>query len=71
MVYDEKAFQKRITKTDVAVDLLTKFRDRLKGVEPFEAATLETTLKEFVEEQETKIGRIIHALRIAVTGKPA
>ncbi len=69
--YDEKAFAKRITKPDDAVDLLTKFKSRLETVEPFDAATLEMTLKTFVEEQDTKIGRIIHALRIAVTGKPA
>jgi len=69
--YDDKAFQKRITKPEDAVDLLKKFRPVLAEAEPFEAANLETTLKSFVEEQGTKIGRIIHALRIAVTGKPA
>ncbi len=69
--YDEKAFEKRITKTDDAVELLTKFRSVLETVEPFDAANLETALKAFVEEQSTNMGRIIHALRIAVTGKPA
>ncbi|QDU43137.1 Glutamate--tRNA ligase 1 [Symmachiella dynata] len=69
--YDEKAFAKRITKPEDAVDLLTKFQPVLETVEPFDAANLETALKSFVEEQDTKIGRIIHALRIAVTGKPA
>ncbi len=69
--YDEKAYQKRITKPDDAVELLTKFQSTLETVEPFDAASLESALKQFVEDQETKIGRIIHALRIAVTGKPA
>jgi glutamyl-tRNA synthetase len=38
-------------------------------VEPFEAATLEQQLHDFVEQEQIKIGDIIHALRVAVTGK--
>ena len=67
--YDEKAFEKRIRKPAEAVDLLTKFKDELANTEPFDAATLETQLKSFVEREEIKIGQIIHALRVAVTGK--
>ena len=40
--YDEKAFEKRITKPAGAVDLLAKFRAALAGVEPFTAAALGT-----------------------------
>ncbi len=67
--YDEKAFGKRIIKPDGAIDLLTKFRDVLAEAAPFDAASLEVLLKGFVEAGEIKIGQVIHALRVAVTGK--
>lgn len=69
--YNEKAFAKRIRKPDDAVNLLTKFRVQLEATESFDAGALEDLLRQFVEEEETKIGRIIHALRVAVSGKPA
>jgi glutamyl-tRNA synthetase len=69
LAYDEKAFEKRIRKPADAVDLLTKFKAVLATTDPFDAATLETTLKQFVENEEIKIGQIIHALRVAITGK--
>jgi len=69
LVYDEKAFEKRIRKPEDAVSLLKKFRQVLAGVEPFDPPTLESSLKQFVEQEQIKIGQIIHALRVAVTGK--
>ncbi|MEC7110239.1 MAG: hypothetical protein VXX11_09510, partial [Planctomycetota bacterium] len=42
---------------------------RLEAVSDFNASELEANLKSFVESQEIKIGQIIHALRVAVTGK--
>ena len=69
LTYDEKAFAKRIVKADGAVQALTDFRAVLATVEPFEANDLERTLKRFVEEEDIKIGLIINALRVAVTGK--
>ena len=68
LAYDEKDFQKRVAPPQ-AKDLLTKFRAVLAGIEPFEVGPLEEALKKFVEEQGIKIGDIVHALRIAVTGK--
>jgi len=67
--YDEKAFEKRLRKPPEAVQRLKAFRERLGSIEPFEAPTLEAGLKEFVEQNGIKIGDIIHALRVAVTGK--
>ena len=67
--FDEKAFEKRIIKPDDAVNLLREFREELARVEPFEAAELEASLKGFVEQKGMKIGQIIHALRVATTGK--
>ena len=53
-----------------SVELLREFRDELAAAEPFDAATTERALKEFVEKKGVKIGELIHALRVAVTGKP-
>ena len=68
LVYEEKAFAKRL-KGVTEVERLGRLRDRLAEVEPFEAADCETVVKEFVSSEGIKIGEIIHALRVAVTGK--
>src|SRR5437763_20502 len=68
LAYDEKDFQKRVAPPQ-AKELLTKFRAILADTNPFEPAPLEDSLKTFVEAQAIKIGDIVHALRIAVTGK--
>ncbi|MCA9089063.1 MAG: glutamate--tRNA ligase [Planctomycetaceae bacterium] len=71
LTYDEKALEKRVRKSEVAVTLLRGFRDQLATTESFVAADLDALLHQFVESQGAKIGDIIHALRLAVTGKPA
>ena len=67
--YDEKTIEKRLRKPEDAVELLTDFRQQLAEAEAFDATTLETLLKSFVVAKEIKIGQIVHALRVAVTGK--
>ncbi|MEJ2084722.1 MAG: glutamate--tRNA ligase family protein, partial [Acidobacteriota bacterium] len=69
LLFDEKAFEKRLRKPAEAATLLEEFRDELESAERFDADSLETLLRSFVESKEIKIGQIIHALRIAVTGK--
>ncbi|QGJ70540.1 Glutamate--tRNA ligase [Planctomycetales bacterium 10988] len=69
LTYDEKAFEKRLQKPDDAEPLLKEFTAILKELEPFTEENLEKALKDFVAEKEIKIGQIIHALRVAVTGK--
>ncbi len=69
LAYEEKDFEKRIRKPTEAVELLKKFRSELAAVEPFDAAALEKLLHGFVEREGIKPGQIIHALRVAVTGK--
>ncbi|MEM8946477.1 MAG: glutamate--tRNA ligase [Planctomycetota bacterium] len=69
LVFDEKAFAKRIQKPAEAKPLLTEFRTQLAGLENFEADEIERCLKGFVDTKEIKIGQIIHALRVATTGK--
>ncbi len=67
--YDEKTFEKRLRKPEDAPELLRGLRERLAAAEVFEADALEVLLKTYVEECGIKIGQIIHALRVAVTGK--
>ncbi len=66
--FDEKAFEKRIRKPN-ATPLLLAFRAELAVLEPFDAVTTEAALRAFIEAQSIKMGEIIHALRVAVTGK--
>lgn len=67
--FEEKAFQKRLVKPDDAVELLTAFSEQLATLEPFDTASTDTLLHDFVEQRGIKIGQVIHALRVAVTGK--
>ena len=68
--YDQKTLDKRLRKPEGARALLSGFRQRLVDTEQFDAETLEKALKSFVEEQGIKIGQLVHAVRVAVTGKP-
>jgi len=67
--YDEKAFEKRLRKPPEAAALLAKFKGQLAAAEPFDAETLDALLHQFVESEGIKMGQIIHAVRVAVTGK--
>ena len=66
--YDEQAVEKHLRQGGGS-ELLAKFRDRLAAAEPFDAATLEALMHNFVAAEQIKIGQIIHAVRVAVTGK--
>jgi len=66
--YDEAAFKKRLG-ADGALGRLERFRGRLAEAEPFESAALEEILRAFVEAEGIKTGDVIHAIRVAVTGK--
>jgi glutamyl-tRNA synthetase len=66
---DDKAFDKRIRKPPRARALLAACRDALASVEPFDAASLEQRVQAFVREQGIELSDVIHALRVAVTGK--
>lgn len=67
--YDETAFEKYIRKPLEAVGLLRKVRERLATAEPFDGPTLELLVQDFVQAEGIKMNQIIHALRVAVTGK--
>jgi glutamyl-tRNA synthetase len=69
LTYEEKAFAKRLREPPAAVDLLGRFRQALADTESFEADVLEALMRDFVAAEDIKIGDVIHALRVAVTGK--
>jgi glutamyl-tRNA synthetase len=69
LTYDEAAFEKRLRTPPEASGLLKKFGVRLQSLEPFDAPTIEKTLQDFVQEEGIGHAQIIHALRLAATGK--
>ncbi|MBN1854211.1 MAG: glutamate--tRNA ligase [Pirellulales bacterium] len=69
LTYDEKAFAKRLHKNSEAAGLLYKFHQILIATEVCDAGSFETLLKTFVDSEGINIGQIIHALRVAITGK--
>jgi glutamyl-tRNA synthetase len=68
LVYDEGAFEKRVRKEGAAA-LLERFKDCLGNVESFDAPSLERATQRFVESEGIKLGDLIHAVRVAVSGK--
>jgi glutamyl-tRNA synthetase len=69
LLYDETGFRKRIVEQEDAARLLGDFRDLLAKTTNWDAANLEVVLKQFCASMNVKVGQVIHALRIAVTGK--
>ncbi|QDT99349.1 glutamate--tRNA ligase [Gimesia aquarii] len=69
LVYDAKAFKKRIKKSAEAVTLLEKLKEKLAQASDFNAEALDQLLHDFVEQEGIGMGQIIHALRVAVSGK--
>ena len=67
--YDAEAFDKRIVKAG-AIELLEPFRAELATLEPFDPPTIERAMHAFLDARGKKAGDLVHALRIAVTGKP-
>lgn len=67
--YDDAAFEKRIRKPEKARELLTKYLSVLEKSPSFQAADLENEFKEWMASEAIGYGDIIHALRIAVSGK--
>ena len=67
--YDEKALAKRIKEPPEAIPLLREFRNELARQDDFGHAALEQLMQQFLHSRNRKIADIIHALRVAVTGK--
>src|SRR5690606_6954364 len=69
LTYDEKAFEKRLRKPPEAAGLLKDYREELARHETWEVTSLDQSLHAFTERRGVGMGQIIHALRVAVTGK--
>ncbi len=68
LVYDPKAVDKQLRKPQAA-ELLCKYRQRLAAAEAFDAPALEHLTHQFVADENIKPADIVHAVRVAVTGK--
>jgi len=71
LTYDDGAFDKRLRIPVEAPELLRKFAVALDAVEPFDAKTIEACLQNFVVAEGIGHAQIVHALRVAITGKGA
>lgn len=68
VAYDQNAFDEQVRRVGVE-PLLRRFRDRLGTTAPFDADALDRAMHAFVETEGVPIAQIIHAVRVAVTGK--
>ncbi|MCG6154410.1 glutamate--tRNA ligase [Rubinisphaera margarita] len=69
LTYDDKAFKKRVLKNEDAIRLLRDLAEALKTSSASTAEEFDKFVHDWVEQNEIQIGQIIHALRVAVTGK--
>ena len=69
--FDEKAFKKRICKPPQARQLLEQVREHFASEAEWDAETIENSVAAFCQQSEIELKDIIHALRVATTGKPA
>jgi glutamyl-tRNA synthetase len=67
--YEEGAFEKRLVRDAEAAARLERLSRKLAASRAFAAPDLEQLVRDFVEEEGVRIGDVIHALRVAVTGK--
>ena len=66
--YDQASVSKHLAKPGVG-ESLGAFADALSGIEPFNSAELESALRSFAESRGVKAATLIHAARVAVTGR--
>jgi glutamyl-tRNA synthetase len=71
LVYDEKGFQKRVRDDAGAVPLLKELLEFLKATPDFHAAALDAAIHMWMESRGLQMGQLVHALRLALTGKTA
>ena len=71
--FENKPFEKRLIKPERAGELLQKFLTYLseQPESPFDADSVESMVNQFLENESIELGDIIHALRVATTGKAA
>jgi glutamyl-tRNA synthetase len=66
--FEPKAVAKHWSKDpEATADQLQSLMDRIQGV-PWEAGALEEQVRGFAEDREVGLGKVIHPLRLALTG---
>lgn len=70
IAYDAEASKKHLKGEDMALRL-AELRDALGAVEPFDVATTEQALRTLAESRGLGAGKLIHPLRLALTGRGA
>jgi len=68
IVYHEADLDKAVRQNEGA-PRLARFRDRLAAADSYDAAALEKLMQEFIAAEGIKPAQIVHAVRVAVTGK--
>ena len=69
--YDEKGFQKRVRDDAQAVPLLRDLIPLLQTSNDFTAPALDREIHAWIESKGLQMGNLVHALRLALTGKTA
>ncbi len=69
--YDEKSFQKRLRDDALAVPLLRDLIQLLESTPDFTAISLDPVIHAWIESRGLQMGQLVHALRLALTGKTA
>jgi glutamyl-tRNA synthetase len=70
IAYDDDAAKKHLKDNDLA-DRLRELHDALAKTEPFDVAATEQSLRALAESRGVGAGKLIHPLRLALTGKGA
>ncbi|MFZ0390080.1 MAG: glutamate--tRNA ligase [Calditrichia bacterium] len=68
--FEEKAFQKHF-KNEKAWQWLQDLKEIIRSIQPFNEDILEQAVRDYAEQQEVSAGKIIHPLRLALTGRSA
>lgn len=66
--YEEKAAQKHFLKEGSA-ELLAKLAEQIQNAPDFEPAALETQFRAFADAEGVGFGKMVHPLRLALTGR--
>jgi glutamyl-tRNA synthetase len=69
--YEEAAVHRFWKRPAQAGELLRAYRERLRSLEPWEPDVLERTLRSLAEDLDVGAGKLIHPLRVALTGTVA
>lgn len=68
LVYNEKDVKKWLLKKDVGITALRDLRDKLAALDEWNAAAIESLLRQYGEEKSIGLGQVAQPLRIALTG---